>query len=76
MNGTSRVTGYSQARFCERLGVNLWAYTRRRSAMIVATLTRISSTMILLSLARYERIVAMVTIYRCRKGDPFERKID
>ena len=33
MNGTSRVTGDSQARFCERLGVKFPGPTRRRSAM-------------------------------------------
>jgi len=41
MNGTSRVTGDSQARFCERLGVKIPGPTRRRSAMIVPTATQI-----------------------------------
>ena len=39
MNGTSRATGDSQERFCERLGVKLTGPTRRRSAMIVPTAT-------------------------------------
>gem|GEM_PF-5546510 len=40
MNGTSRVTGDSQARFCERLGVKLPEPTRRPSAMMVPTATQ------------------------------------
>ena len=39
MDGTSRVTGDSHARFCERLGVKFPGATRRRSAMIVPTAT-------------------------------------
>jgi len=41
MNGTSHVTGDSQARFCERLGVKLPGPTWRRSAMTVPTATQI-----------------------------------
>src|ERR1039458_9143947 len=37
MEGTSRVTGDSHARFCERLGVKFPGPTRRRSAMVVPT---------------------------------------
>jgi len=43
MNGTSRVTGDSQARFCERLGVKLPGPTRRRSAMTAPTATPLMS---------------------------------
>ena len=39
MDGTSRVTGDSHARFCERLGVKFPGPTRRRSAMVVPTVT-------------------------------------
>ena len=39
MDGTSRVTGDSHARFCERLGVKFPGPTRRRPAMIVPTAT-------------------------------------
>jgi hypothetical protein len=39
MDGTSRVTGDSHARFCERLGVKFPGPTRRRSAMVVPTAT-------------------------------------
>src|ERR1700736_4213930 len=39
MDGTSRVTGDSHARFCERLGVKFPGATRRRSAMAVPTAT-------------------------------------
>ena len=39
MDGTSRVTGDSHARFCERLGVKFPGPTRRRSVMIVPTAT-------------------------------------
>jgi hypothetical protein len=39
MDGTSRVTGDSHARFCERLGVKFPGPTRRRSAMAVPTAT-------------------------------------
>ena len=41
MDGTSRVTGDSHARFCERLGVKFPGPTRRRSAMVVPTATYI-----------------------------------
>jgi len=37
MDGTSRVTEDSHARFCERLGVKLPGATRRRPAMVVPT---------------------------------------
>ena len=37
MDGTSRVTGDCQARFCERLGVQVPGPTRRRPAMTVTT---------------------------------------
>ena len=37
MDGTSRVTGDSHGRICERLGVKIPGATRRRSAMIVPT---------------------------------------
>src|SRR6266542_2397933 len=40
-DGTSRVTGDSHARFCERLGVKFPGPTRRRSAMVVPTATYI-----------------------------------
>ena len=39
MDGTSRVTGDSHARICERLGVQIPGATRRRSAMVVPTAT-------------------------------------
>jgi hypothetical protein len=39
MDGTSRVTGDSHARFCERLGVKFPGPTRRRPATIVPTAT-------------------------------------
>src|SRR5664279_5993111 len=39
MDDTSRVTGDSHARFCERLGVKFPGPTRRRSAMSVPTAT-------------------------------------
>jgi len=39
MNGTSRVTGDSQARFSKRLGVKVPEPTRRSSAMIVPSVT-------------------------------------
>jgi len=39
MDGTSRVTGDSHARFCERLGVKFPGPTRRRAAMAVPTAT-------------------------------------
>src|ERR1700751_3337249 len=39
MDGTSRVTGDSRARFCERLGVKFPGATRRRPAMVVPTAT-------------------------------------
>jgi serine/threonine protein kinase len=39
MDGTSRVTGDSHARICERLGVKIPGATRRRSAMAVPTAT-------------------------------------
>src|ERR1700681_1542764 len=39
MDGTSRVTGDSHARFCERLGVKFPGPTRRRPAMVVPTAT-------------------------------------
>src|SRR5215472_10759895 len=39
MDGTSRVTGDSHARICERLGVKIPGATRRRSAMVVPTAT-------------------------------------
>ena len=41
LDGTSRVTGDCHARFCERLGVKSPGATRRRSAMVVPTATRI-----------------------------------
>jgi len=39
MDGTSRVTGDSHARLCERLRVKFPGPTRRRSAMAVPTAT-------------------------------------
>jgi len=39
MDGTSRVTGDSHARFCERLGGKFPGPTRRQPAMIVTTAT-------------------------------------
>ena len=39
MDGTSRVTGDSHARFCERPGVKFPGPTRRRPAMVVPTAT-------------------------------------
>jgi hypothetical protein len=42
MDGTSRVTGDSHARFCERLGVKFPGPTRRWSAMAVPTATDIT----------------------------------
>jgi len=39
LDGTSRVTGDSHARICERLGVKLPGATRRRPAMVVPTAT-------------------------------------
>src|ERR1019366_551754 len=39
MDGTSRVTGDSHARFCERLGVKFPGPARRGSAMVVPTAT-------------------------------------
>jgi len=43
MNGTSRVTGDSPARFCERLGLKVTGPTRHPSAMIVPTATPLES---------------------------------
>ena len=43
MDGTSRVTGDSHARFCERLGVKFPGATRRRSAMAVPTSTVVAA---------------------------------
>jgi hypothetical protein len=40
-DGTSRVTGDSHARFCERLGVKFPGPTRRRSATVIPTATGI-----------------------------------
>ena len=40
MDGTSRVTGDSHARFCERLGVKIPGATRRRLVTAVPTATR------------------------------------
>jgi hypothetical protein len=51
MDGTSRVTGDSHARFCERLGVKFPGPTRRRPAMVVPTAT------VTFSLHRRPRIV-------------------
>jgi hypothetical protein len=43
MDGTSRVTGDSHARFCERLGVKFPGPTRRRWATNVPTATKNAS---------------------------------
>ena len=40
MDGTSRVTGDSHARICERLGVKIPGATRRRRAIGVPTATK------------------------------------
>src|SRR5262245_18397541 len=44
MDGTSRVTGDSHARFCERLGVRFPGPTRRRRETVVPTATKVAST--------------------------------
>src|SRR5215831_424375 len=43
MDGTSRVTGDSHARFCERLGVRFPGPTRRYRATDIPTATRTST---------------------------------
>src|SRR5215467_2786537 len=43
MDGTSRVTGDSHARFCERLGVRFPGPTRRYRATDIPTATRVSA---------------------------------
>ena len=47
MDGTSRVTGDSHARFCERLGVKFPGPTRRRWATIVPTATKVQKHVVL-----------------------------